>query len=217
MPAVPGFAGRTAQCCLVFGSRAFQRVGDGLCSEMILYKQQVALSTYMQIAPGQLFQQLQRNLGLTVHDGIYNPRSVGGRAAGLSTELVQACADQADFCGNRRVLPSSAHLLKIRIERSMEELVHKLRTTLQTQIGKGSRVKISRRPDSRYRARFILLKEPIRRVDVTPGGDSAATSFGCEFPFISVIRLMNRYGVPGSRENGSPLANRAKREPSVRS
>lgn len=117
------------------------------------------LSLYSQIAPGQLFRQLQRNLGMNVHDGIYTPRvliwmmlgerldargtvacSVEHLAEGRLNCLLSECKRArtrrislatGGYCQARR------HLPMMLIERTMETLLQTLRQTLQARLGQA--------------------------------------------------------------------------------
>lgn len=125
---------------------------------MIACEQSVLLNLYTQIAPGGLFRQLQRNLGVNVHDGIYSPRLViwmmlaerldaRGTAAHSVAEVAAGRLDcllsQCKRARTKRISTASGgycqarqHLPKMLIERTMEKLVQELRRTLQSRLGK---------------------------------------------------------------------------------
>ena len=126
---------------------------------MIPYDQSVLLSLYTQIAPGQLFCQLQRNLGVNVHDGIFTPRvllwmmiaerldalgtvahSVEQLAEGRLDCLLSQCKrarSRQISLGTGGYCQARLHLPKMLVERTMEELVQTLRRTLQSRLGKA--------------------------------------------------------------------------------
>lgn len=123
---------------------------------MIACKQSVLLNLYTQIAPGTLFRQLQQNLGVNVHDGIYSPRLViwmmlaerldtRGTAAHSVAQLAEGRLDcLLSRCKRVRTRSISTatggycqarqHLPKMLIERTMEELVQELRRTLLSRL-----------------------------------------------------------------------------------
>jgi putative transposase len=112
----------------------------------------VLLSLYGQIAPGELFRLLQRNLGVTKHDGIYSPRVLIwmmmlqrlGRRGTLASAVEQLALGQLDvllsrckrvreknialstggYCQARQNLP------KMLMDRSVEEIIQRLRNHL---------------------------------------------------------------------------------------
>jgi len=126
---------------------------------MIPCEPSVVLSLYSQIALGPLFRQLQRNLGLNVHDGIYTPRVLiwmmvaerldsEGTVAGSVQHLVEGQLDcllsECKRVRTRRISAATGgyclarqHLPKMLIERTMESLVQRLRQTLQSRLGKA--------------------------------------------------------------------------------
>lgn len=126
---------------------------------MIPCEHSVLLSLYTQIAPGPLFRQLQRNLGLNVHDGLYTPRvsiwmmlderlDSGGTVAHSVEQLAEGRLDgllsQCKRARSKKISLATGgycqarlHLPKMLIERTMEELVQTLRRTLQSRLGKG--------------------------------------------------------------------------------
>ena len=112
----------------------------------------VLLNLYTQIAPGELFRLLQRNLGLTKRTGIYTPRvvvwmmiaqrlSARGTLADAVEELALGKLDRllsrckrvrehqvsvatGGYCQARGNLP------KVLLERSVEEILQRLRNQL---------------------------------------------------------------------------------------
>lgn len=124
---------------------------------MIACEQSILLNLYSQIAPGPLFRQLQRNLGMTVHDGVFTPRvliwmmlaerlDARGTAARSVEQLVEGNFDALlSECKRARTRTISVatggycqarqHLPKMLVERTMEELVRQLRRTLQARVG----------------------------------------------------------------------------------
>lgn len=126
---------------------------------MIPCEPSVLLSLYSQIAPGQLFRQLQRNLGMNVHDGIYTPRvliwmMLGERldARGTVACSVEHLAEGRLDCllseckrvRTRRISLATGgycqarqHLPMMLIERTMEALLQTLRLTLQSRLGQA--------------------------------------------------------------------------------
>lgn len=112
----------------------------------------ILLNLYTQIAPGELFRLLQRNLGLTKHTGIYTPRVVIWRmiaqrlsargtladaveelALGKLDGLLSRCKRVREhrisvatggYCQARTDLP------KVLMERSVEEILQRLRNQL---------------------------------------------------------------------------------------
>jgi phytoene dehydrogenase-like protein len=126
---------------------------------MILCELPVLLNLYTQIAPGPLFRRLQQSVGRNVHDGIYTPRlliwmmiaerlDARGTAARSVAQLVEGRLDpllsQCKRVRTRRISSGTGaycqarrHLPKMLVERTMEELVHALRRTLLSRLGKG--------------------------------------------------------------------------------
>jgi len=128
---------------------------------MIPCESSVLLNLYTQIAPGELFRQLQRNLGMNVHNGIYTPRLLiwmmlaerldargtvarsvaqltDGRLDVLLSRCKRVCAKKISsatggYCQARQ------HLPKMLVERAMEQLVQTLRRTLLSRLGKEDR------------------------------------------------------------------------------
>ena len=122
----------------------------------------VLLNLYAQIAPGELFRLLQRNLGLTKHDGIYTPRVLiwmmmlqhldGGGTLACAVEqlalgrldaLLNRCKrvqekhialSTGGYCQARQNLP------KMLMDRSVEEIIQRLRNHL------GGRMPLLKRP-----------------------------------------------------------------------
>jgi hypothetical protein len=116
----------------------------------------VVLSLYSQIAPGELFRLLQRNLGFTTRSGIYTPRvliwmmmrqrldaqgtlarAVQELAAGELDPLLSRCKRTKEhrvsvatggYCQARQNLP------KVLLERSLEEIVQRLRHHLDERV-----------------------------------------------------------------------------------
>jgi hypothetical protein len=126
---------------------------------MIPCEHSVVLSLYSQIAPGPLFRQLQRNLGMNVHDGIYSPRvliwmmleerwDAEGTVAGSVRRLAEGDFDcllsECKRARTKRISLATGgycqarqHLPKMLIERTMEALIQTLRQTLQSRLGKA--------------------------------------------------------------------------------
>ena len=116
----------------------------------------VLLNLYAQIAPGELFRWLQRNLGITKHQGIYTPRvliwmmilqRLDGRgtlaspveplASGQWDALLSRCKrvrerniarSTGGYCQARQNLP------KMLLERSVNEILQRLRNHLSERI-----------------------------------------------------------------------------------
>src|SRR5258708_29309814 len=112
----------------------------------------VLLNLYTQIAPGELFRLLQRNLGLTKRSGVYTPRvliwmmiaqrldargtlasAVEQLALGKLNGLLSRCkrvqqnqisVATGGYCQARQNLP------KVLLERSVEEILQRLRNDL---------------------------------------------------------------------------------------
>ena len=129
-----------------------QNIRLALCFEMIASELPVLLNLYARIAPGELFRLLQRNLGLTRRAGIYTPRVViwmmmGQRldargtlavavdhlASGELDTLLSRCkrvqeneisVSTGGYCQARQNLP------KVLLERSVEEILQRLRNDL---------------------------------------------------------------------------------------
>lgn len=122
----------------------------------------VLLSLYAQIAPGELFRVLQRNLGLNKRDGIYTPRvliwmmmlqHLRGRAT-VACVVEQLALGQLDGLlsrckrvRERKIAPSTGgycqarqNLPRILMERSVEEIIQRLRNHL------GERMPLVQRP-----------------------------------------------------------------------
>ena len=142
-----------AQCHLVLAVLGpTHNIRFELCFGMIPAEASVLLNLYTQIAPGELFRLLQRNLGINVHDRVYTPRVVmwmmmvqrldpRGTLSSTVEQLVQGKMDPllsrckrvkekniglatGGYCQARQ------NLSKILIERSMEELTQRLRNHL---------------------------------------------------------------------------------------
>ena len=116
----------------------------------------VLLSLYVNIAPGELFRLLQRNLGLTKHDGIYTPRvliwmmmrqqldgsgslarAVEQLTLGHLDPLLSRCkrvrehniaVSTGGYCRARQNLP------KILVDRSVEQIIQRLRHHLSERL-----------------------------------------------------------------------------------
>jgi hypothetical protein len=116
----------------------------------------VLLSLYGQIAPGELFRLLQRNLGVTKHDGIYTPRVLiwmmmrqhldgGGTLASAVEQLTLGQLDAllsrckrvreqniavstGGYCQARQNLP------RMLVDRSVEEIIQRLRNHLSERL-----------------------------------------------------------------------------------
>src|ERR1700733_11928129 len=123
---------------------------------MITCELPVLLNLYTQIAPGELFRLLQRNLGLTKRSGIYTPRVliwmmmvqrldargtlasvVGQLALGKLDGLLSRCkrvqknqisVATGGYCQARQNLP------KVLLERSVEEILQRLRNNLSARV-----------------------------------------------------------------------------------
>jgi hypothetical protein len=121
----------------------------------------ILLSLYAQIAPGPLFRLLQRNLGVTKHDGIYTPRvviwmmmqqrldahgtlesTVAQLALGHFDPLLSQCKRVRErnigvatggYCQARQNLP------KMLMDRAVEEIVQRLRNHLSERLPQWER------------------------------------------------------------------------------
>src|SRR5580704_15055383 len=109
-------------------------------------------SLYLQLAPGELFRLLQRQIGMRVRNGIYSARLViwmmisqrlqaGGTLASSVEQLVQGRFDpllsQCKRAREKKIGLSTGgycqarqHLPKLLVSRSMDELVERLRSRL---------------------------------------------------------------------------------------
>jgi hypothetical protein len=112
----------------------------------------VLLSLYAQIAPGELFRILQRNLGVTRHEGIYTPRVViwmmmmqrldrRGTLASTVEQLVlgqfDALLSRCKRVRERKIAPSTGgycqarqNLPKMLLDRCVDEILQRLRNHL---------------------------------------------------------------------------------------
>src|SRR6185369_653032 len=109
-------------------------------------------SLYLQLAPGELYRMLQRQMGVTVRNGIYSTRLVmwmminqrlqaRGTLASSVEQLVQgrfdALLSQCKRVRQKKIAVSTGgycqarqHLPKLLVSRSMDELIERLRSRL---------------------------------------------------------------------------------------